>query len=213
MNTFKNISFLLLIVALAACGPTTISTENNYEQVELPDGSIVKLNKNSSITFDSFDQERTVSLSGEAFFDVIESEKPFTVTTEIGSVSVLGTEFNVKSKGDEFDVEVQSGEVEVKASDDKQKIHRGQHASYKKGNNGLHLGKSEFKFEIWLSDLEFEFLKLGKELKKAGKAFEKDMNKAGKSVEKDLNKAAKSTEKETKKLGKQLEKGLKKIDK
>lgn len=64
----------------------------------LPDSSRVILNENSIITYQQdFSQERKVRLSGEAFFEVLQTNgKRFTVTTEQSKVEVLGTSFNVK---------------------------------------------------------------------------------------------------------------------
>ena len=63
----------------------------------LPDGSTVWLNSGSSIQFPSeFDKDqRLVSLSGEAYFDVKKAEKPFRVETAHFTVDVLGTAFNI----------------------------------------------------------------------------------------------------------------------
>lgn len=63
----------------------------------LPDGSKVWLNSGSSIRFpQEFEgDERLVQLTGEAYFDVQKSEKPFRVKTAFFTVDVLGTAFNV----------------------------------------------------------------------------------------------------------------------
>lgn len=69
-------------------------------QLTLPDGTIVTLNAESELTFPSqFDsQTRTVSLKGEAFFQVAKNkDKPFIVHTEQMDVRVLGTTFNVSN--------------------------------------------------------------------------------------------------------------------
>lgn len=66
----------------------------------LPDGSSVWLNAGSKLTYskDFGSNNRNVSLSGEAFFDVVSNpEVPFEITTPNMQVKVLGTAFNVKS--------------------------------------------------------------------------------------------------------------------
>jgi len=87
-------------------------------RVDLPDGSTVYLNRNSSITYpDKFDsQSRTVKLEGEAYFD-IESDKtrPFTVNAGDADVTVLGTSFNVNTGNNRVEVLVTSGEVLLKS--------------------------------------------------------------------------------------------------
>lgn len=55
MNNFKLlplISFFSAIILLGACSNMKVKTSDNYEVVELPDGSIAYLNHNSSITYD-----------------------------------------------------------------------------------------------------------------------------------------------------------------
>lgn len=68
--------------------------------IKLPDGTVVRLNSDSKISYDidmqSKDQ-RNVSLVGEAFFEVAhDKERPFVVKTSKIAIKVLGTEFNVK---------------------------------------------------------------------------------------------------------------------
>ncbi|MEM8895418.1 MAG: FecR domain-containing protein [Bacteroidota bacterium] len=82
---------------------------------ELPDGSAVTLNALSSIQY-SEDWDRVVALEGEAFFDVVEGGT-FVVATPRGSVSVLGTSFNVRSRGAVFEVACKTGRVEVAVND------------------------------------------------------------------------------------------------
>lgn len=69
-------------------------------KVRLPDGSEVKLNAESEITFCNNYQEnkRMLQLKGEAVFKVAKNKKmPFVVATEYLDVEVLGTTFNVKT--------------------------------------------------------------------------------------------------------------------
>ena len=67
--------------------------------VHLPDGSDVALNSGSQLLHRrSFGSEnRRVTLRGEAFFDVAHSHTPFLVETFNGTVTVLGTRFNVRA--------------------------------------------------------------------------------------------------------------------
>lgn len=86
--------------------------------VTLPDGSEVQLNSNSTLRYArSFGTNlRTVSLEGEAFFDVQRSEIPFVIETFNSHVKVLGTSFNVQAWADHAPgtvVTVVSGIVEV----------------------------------------------------------------------------------------------------
>lgn len=68
--------------------------------VTLPDGTCVTLNSSSSLSYTSGynDRDRTVCLSGEAYFDVAKNkELPFVVKAGEMEVTALGTEFDVKS--------------------------------------------------------------------------------------------------------------------
>ncbi|SNT36925.1 FecR family protein [Ekhidna lutea] len=79
--------------------------------IELPDGSTVSLNANSSISY-SEEWNRELQLSGEAFFEVEKGDK-FIVKTSIGSVEVLGTSFNVFARDSTFEVACKTGKVRV----------------------------------------------------------------------------------------------------
>ena len=81
----------------------------------LPDNSKVILNSASTITYKkNFDVDhRILHLEGEAYFEVKNLTSSFIVSTQYGDVTVLGTTFNVKSRDDEFEVGVNTGEVKV----------------------------------------------------------------------------------------------------
>jgi len=84
----------------------TISTPKGGQYlVILPDQSKVWLNASSSITFPTVftGDERTVSLTGEAYFEVTKNKKkPFIVAVNnMEKVRVLGTHFNIMAYDDE----------------------------------------------------------------------------------------------------------------
>ncbi len=85
--------------------------------VILPDNSRVVLNALSDIKYDetNWNNKREILLSGEAYFDVAKGSK-FNVITSIGTVTVLGTEFNVKERGEIFEVTCFEGTVRVQTS-------------------------------------------------------------------------------------------------
>jgi transmembrane sensor len=77
-------------------------------QVILPDGTKVWLNSNTTMKYNSrFNEKlRKVFIDGEAFLDVAkDSTRPFQVETSEIMLQVLGTSFNVKSYGNDDDVE------------------------------------------------------------------------------------------------------------
>ena len=68
-------------------------------KVILPDSTVVWLNSSSMISYPSFfdDDNRTVELLGEAFFEVVRDEnRPFIIESGNLKVNVLGTSFNFK---------------------------------------------------------------------------------------------------------------------
>ena len=86
-------------------------------RLDLPDGSIVWLNAGSKITYSQpfGENERTVGLTGEAYFDVVKKDIPFIIHTNGASIRVLGTTFNVRSYPSEKKIETSlvKGRVEV----------------------------------------------------------------------------------------------------
>ncbi|MBQ0786376.1 MAG: FecR domain-containing protein [Oceanihabitans sp.] len=82
--------------------------------IELPDHSSVHLNAISKITFNkkNWNTNRTITLNGEAFFKV-EKGSTFHVKTAAGTVTVLGTKFNVKQRKDYFEVVCYEGSVQI----------------------------------------------------------------------------------------------------
>ncbi|QOD59798.1 FecR domain-containing protein [Polaribacter haliotis] len=92
----------------------------------LPDNSEVVLNANSEITYSKKDWEnsRNLDLNGEAYFKVQKGKK-FTVNTEIGEVTVLGTQFNVKERDNYFEVKTYEGLVSVAYKDTLVKLPKG----------------------------------------------------------------------------------------
>ncbi|MGJ8666897.1 MAG: FecR family protein [Patiriisocius sp.] len=95
-----------------------VKTENTQKQVTLPDTSSVIINANSTLSYDeaSWKKSRNVHLDGEAFFKVAKG-KNFHVTTDQGTVTVLGTEFTVQDDKDSFEVMCYEGSVQVSMND------------------------------------------------------------------------------------------------
>ena len=96
-----------------------IALKAEFKEVELPDGSLVKLNAESQIQYsgEGWQNERIVSISGEAFFEVTKSETPFIVQSNGTIIKVLGTSFNVRSRGESVSVSCLTGKVGVSSND------------------------------------------------------------------------------------------------
>lgn len=120
METFKRIAAVLLLPLLLASiylylyNPTETTTEPQWytlstgagmrSQFELPDGTHVYLNSNTTLRFPiAFSENRRdVELNGEAYFDVAENkEKPFLVNTGKIMIEVTGTEFKASNYAEE----------------------------------------------------------------------------------------------------------------
>ncbi|HEY0741026.1 MAG TPA: FecR domain-containing protein [Chryseosolibacter sp.] len=100
--------------------PVAIQTESTLRGekaiLELPDGTKVHINANSSISYSpSFRDNRTVMLNGEAYFEVVhDPSHPFIVQAKSSSVKVLGTSFNVNATSNEqVAVTLVTGKVNV----------------------------------------------------------------------------------------------------
>ncbi len=95
-------------VTLAATTASQVDT--------LPDGSVITLNKHSSLSYAGAynEEKRTVALKGEAFFSVVPNKKkPFVVEANGVTVTVTGTSFNVRSVNGKTEVVVETGSVQV----------------------------------------------------------------------------------------------------
>jgi transmembrane sensor len=79
-----------------------VAPQSSRIQFSLPDGSSGWLNSGSILSYNpSFSKKREVVLSGEAYFDVIPSEKDFHVNAGDLDICVLGTRFNVSAYPDD----------------------------------------------------------------------------------------------------------------
>ncbi len=87
----------------------TTGEDQKNQIVTLPDGSLITMNRNTTLTYmSSFGKRnRQVSLSGEAFFEIApDSTKPFTIDAGKACVTVTGTSFNVITNNIDSAVEV-----------------------------------------------------------------------------------------------------------
>jgi ferric-dicitrate binding protein FerR (iron transport regulator) len=102
-------------------------TAENTEVINLPDGSIVSLNRHSTLIVKSSfaKKDRAVELLGEAFFEVTPNQqKLFIISADKAEVTVLGTSFNVRNLDNQNEVEVvvETGIVKLKPKEIKQSL-------------------------------------------------------------------------------------------
>lgn len=94
------------------------------KSIVLPDGSQVKLNANSTLSYSanwSAQEDRTVVLEGEAYFQVTKQTNAqmlpmkFTVYAHDLAIQVVGTAFNVHNRDDRVQVVLTEGKVQLRA--------------------------------------------------------------------------------------------------
>lgn len=125
----------------------TISTAySEWKTLTLSDGSKVKLNANSEIKFAKdweSGENREVWLKGEAFFEVTKDVKgaKFTVITPDLNVEVLGTAFNIQSRGEQTEVFLQEGKVRLVMENEEEILKPGNFVEYSSAKNAI----TEFK--------------------------------------------------------------------
>lgn len=104
------------------------------KEVQLPDGSKVILNANSSLVYhrNFWTGERNAELSGEAFFQVQKTRDSahFTVKSSNILTEVLGTEFNIRTRRDTTQVVLATGSIRL-------------HVQENQGDQGLTLSPGE----------------------------------------------------------------------
>ena len=100
----------------------TLSNPRGSKVIDMTmaDGSRVWLNSGSSVTYPVafVGEERKISITGEAYFEVMQDKKhPFKVDINgKGEVEVLGTHFNINAYDDESDIKVTLLEGSVKVN-------------------------------------------------------------------------------------------------
>ncbi|PHS07540.1 MAG: anti-sigma factor [Kordia sp.] len=98
----------------------TTSYSTSYGEqlaITLPDNSEVILNTNSTLSYttQNWKENRVLNLNGEAYFKV-KKGSDFIVESTIGTVSVLGTQFNLNTKDTTFEIKCFEGKVKVKTA-------------------------------------------------------------------------------------------------
>jgi len=164
LNTslYRIAATILLLICVGAAlyffnvskqNPSTIvwetrQTSNEIAELNLPDGSAVKINRNSVIKWQrKFDgSNREILLEGEAYFDVAHDPgKPFIITTQDVKIKVLGTAFNVlgNKEREEIETMVTRGNVLMYTPERQIEIEAGMKGIYHKQTKELVLLKTE----------------------------------------------------------------------
>lgn len=117
----------------------------------LPDHSEVVLNSGSEINYKkwNWDNNRHLELKGEAYFRVAKGRR-FEVQTNLGKVTVLGTQFNVKARKNRFDVVCYEGRVKVNYANTQILLTHGQSVRFENGKQ-VKMNVNSLKPE-WIDD-------------------------------------------------------------
>lgn len=103
-----SLSFLFFSEMFVEKSEVTVKTLSGQKtEITLPDGSLVWLNGESSITYDTdfLRNNREVQITGEAFFDIVHANHLFKVNSRDIQIRVHGTAFNVRAYP-ESDIEI-----------------------------------------------------------------------------------------------------------
>lgn len=107
----------------------------------LPDGTKVWLNAASSLSYPAsfHGEERLVTLNGEAYFEVARNpDMPFKVKSDLQTIEVLGTHFNVNAYADESALQTTllEGSVKIVSGKNSGIIVPGEKAVINRNGNG-----------------------------------------------------------------------------
>lgn len=111
---------LLVIVGVLAHGLFGISPDRHdtrpgeRDTLSLADGSVVELGPESTILVRIDEASREVRLTdGKAVFDVRKDERPFTVVTDLATMTAVGTQFSASIGALEVEISVIEGVLSV----------------------------------------------------------------------------------------------------
>ncbi len=144
LSPFKTFLRIAAVVAILLTGGyfylnsldeqvNTLYAEN--KEIVLPDTSEIILNAESQLAYNknNWSKDRHIDLSGEAYFKVAKGKK-FTVETNLGTVTVLGTQFNVENREGFFEVTCYEGLVSVTFNGEEFKLPAGNSFMVVNGN-------------------------------------------------------------------------------
>lgn len=115
-------SILLLVIAgvftkdLFFNNTSSVTAKNDVEKTILADGTIVWLQKSSTLEYSEDKAGRYAALTGEGLFEVAKNAAlPFTITSGKITATVVGTSFTLKTGVDQIELNVLTGKVHLSA--------------------------------------------------------------------------------------------------
>jgi len=154
--------------------PVVYSTGLGEQRAEqLPDGTRIVLNTQTALQVRYSRRQREVLLKqGEAMFDVVhDARHPFKVIAGDGSVTDLGTQFQVRNEDGIAAVTLLQGRVEVVAEDEHKQLVPGEQARYGAGTAGIDVHRVDTAaIASWMRGrLDFNGLPLGQAVTEANR--------------------------------------------
>ncbi len=166
---------------------TTIETAIGEKiTIVLPDASTVNMNAASELRYvkKGWENHRQIKLIGEAFFDVAKGSA-FDVVTSEGTITVLGTEFNVKQRETALEVVCFEGKVRVTAGGFTEILEVGDQFFWRKGT--IRLLKTQEVLPSWTKNVSsFERAPFEEVLKELERHFKIQVKYEGKGQEEAL---------------------------
>jgi len=144
----------VLLLVTTSLGIWKIATTSNFQThhiahygewktIDLPDGSTVYLNANSTLKIAgnwTTDNNRKVRLEGEAYFNVVKKSRTkakFQVITDNLTIEVLGTQFNVNTKSENTEVFLEEGKIKLDLGESDATMTPGDFVVYSKTNKKI----------------------------------------------------------------------------
>lgn len=146
-SVFSRIAASIILIAGIGLFGYLLVNRNQVEQLALnsgnevkidtlSDGSIITLNKASSLSYPSKfkGDKRAVALKGEAFFNITpDTKKPFIISVDSIEVTVVGTSFNIKAEKESTEIIVETGIVRVATSGQSVELRAGERIVFNAG--------------------------------------------------------------------------------
>lgn len=146
--TVAILAVLSVTVYLYNPSPSLIQVASLNEKINVtfPDGSVGILNANSSFSYpERFGDERNVSFTGEAYFDIKKSNKPFIIDVNGVDVRVLGTAFNLITSENEVKLYVDRGLVAFEKEGKQTQVPAGREAIFNRATASVEVMESPSK--------------------------------------------------------------------
>jgi transmembrane sensor len=193
-NVFKMAAAIAFLIIAVFYFKNTTPPQYNYvadakvTTDTLTDGSVITLNKKSTLTTVFSKNERRVRMTGEAFFAVApDKEKPFVIEVKTVEVKVVGTAFNVDevSQQGKIIIVVEEGIVEAKGKNDNIRLIKGNRAVYDLATNTFEKSENTDKNVVAYKTgkLEFEGAPLKNIVAQINKNYDKNIVIASPSIE------------------------------